>query len=172
MVGLFPLSHLEHGASVKRFVSFQFLNVKHSVGLHGRVMSPSQGCYLTQTQNKHKQTSMPWVGFEPTIPASERAKTVHALGRAATVIGLSKITPRYFTWLTKGIFRQFNVRWASWGLSLIILVWCPRYISLWQGPRRKHLFQHFLCCCARTRRHGNLFVSRSLPSNGSTCYSV
>jgi hypothetical protein len=30
---------------------------------------------------------MPRVGFEPTIPASERAKTVHALKRSATVIG-------------------------------------------------------------------------------------
>jgi hypothetical protein len=30
---------------------------------------------------------MPWVEFEPTIPAFERAKTVHALDRAATVIG-------------------------------------------------------------------------------------
>jgi hypothetical protein len=30
---------------------------------------------------------MHWVGFEYTIPASERAKTVHALDRAATVIG-------------------------------------------------------------------------------------
>jgi hypothetical protein len=30
---------------------------------------------------------MPWVGFEPTIPAFERAKTVHALERAVTVIG-------------------------------------------------------------------------------------
>jgi hypothetical protein len=30
----------------------------------------------TQTQNKHKyETSMPFVGFEPTIPASEQAKT-------------------------------------------------------------------------------------------------
>jgi hypothetical protein len=28
------------------------------------------------------------VGFEPTIPASERAKTVHALDRSATVTGL------------------------------------------------------------------------------------
>jgi hypothetical protein len=27
------------------------------------------------------------MGFEPTIPASERVKTVHALDRAATVIG-------------------------------------------------------------------------------------
>jgi hypothetical protein len=30
---------------------------------------------------------MPLVGLEPTIPAFERAKTVHALDRAATVIG-------------------------------------------------------------------------------------
>jgi hypothetical protein len=29
------------------------------------------------------------VGFEPTIPAIERAKTVHSLGRAAAVIGIS-----------------------------------------------------------------------------------
>jgi hypothetical protein len=41
----------------------------------------------TKTQNKRIQTSIPWVGFESTIPASERAKTVHALDRAATVIG-------------------------------------------------------------------------------------
>jgi hypothetical protein len=30
---------------------------------------------------------MPYVGFEPSIPESERAKTVHALDRAATVTG-------------------------------------------------------------------------------------
>jgi hypothetical protein len=41
----------------------------------------------TYTQNKRTQTSMPLVGFEPTIPALERAKTVHALELAATVIG-------------------------------------------------------------------------------------
>jgi hypothetical protein len=34
---------------------------------------------------------MPRVGFEPTIPALERAKTVHALDRAANVIG-----PEYY----------------------------------------------------------------------------
>jgi hypothetical protein len=27
---------------------------------------------------------MPYMGFEPTIPASEQAKTVHALDRSAT----------------------------------------------------------------------------------------
>jgi hypothetical protein len=37
-------------------------------------------------------TSMPCVGFEPTIPASERAKTVHVLDRSATVTGLLYIT--------------------------------------------------------------------------------
>jgi hypothetical protein len=42
----------------------------------------------TQIQNKRTQTSMPLVGFEPTIPVVERAKTVHALDHAATVIGL------------------------------------------------------------------------------------
>jgi hypothetical protein len=30
---------------------------------------------------------MPSVGFEPTIPAFQRAKTVHALDRVATVTG-------------------------------------------------------------------------------------
>jgi hypothetical protein len=39
-----------------------------------------------QTQNKRTQTSMPRVGFESTTPVFERAKTVHALDRAATVI--------------------------------------------------------------------------------------
>jgi hypothetical protein len=51
------------------------------------VISPSQGRYLTQTENKHRQTYIHRVGFEPTIPAFERAKTVHDLHRAATVIG-------------------------------------------------------------------------------------
>jgi hypothetical protein len=39
----------------------------------------------TRTQNKRLHTSMPQVGFEPKILVFERAKTVHALERAATV---------------------------------------------------------------------------------------
>jgi hypothetical protein len=35
------------------------------------------------TWHKHEQTSMPWVGFEPTIPAFGRANTFNALNRAA-----------------------------------------------------------------------------------------
>jgi hypothetical protein len=34
---------------------------------------------------------MPLAGFEPTIPVFKRAKIFHALDRAATVIGSSKI---------------------------------------------------------------------------------
>jgi hypothetical protein len=45
----------------------------------------------TQTQNKRTQTPMPQVGFEPTIPVFERAKTVHASDRAASVIGTEEI---------------------------------------------------------------------------------
>jgi hypothetical protein len=62
-----------------------------SVGLLRSEISPSQGRYIHTEQHKHNkrtQTPMPCVGFEPTIPASERAKTVDALDSAATVIGL------------------------------------------------------------------------------------
>jgi hypothetical protein len=62
---------------VKRFVSLQFLDLRESVGLLGRGISPSQGRYLTQI-------SMPQVGFEPMIPVFERAKAVYAVDRAAT----------------------------------------------------------------------------------------
>jgi hypothetical protein len=35
----------------------------------------------TQAQDKRTETSMPWMGFETTIPAFERGKTVNALER-------------------------------------------------------------------------------------------
>jgi hypothetical protein len=41
----------------------------------------------TQTQNKYTKTTIPSVKLEPTIPAFERMKAVHALDRAAAVIG-------------------------------------------------------------------------------------
>jgi hypothetical protein len=34
---------------------------------------------------------MPWMGFEPRVPASARAKTVHVLDRSATVTGRSEL---------------------------------------------------------------------------------
>jgi hypothetical protein len=72
----------------------QFRNhFSQTVWLLGRVISPSQGRNLNTGQHKHRinaytpQTSMPWVGFEPMTRASEQAKTVPALDRAATVAG-------------------------------------------------------------------------------------
>jgi hypothetical protein len=56
---------------------------------------------ITQTQNKRTQTSIPRVGFEPTVPEFERAKTVHALERAATVIG---------NWLALAMEMRWGVR--------------------------------------------------------------
>jgi hypothetical protein len=49
---------------------FSILISTRLVGLLGRAISTSQGCYLHTGQ--HKQTSMPWVGFEPMIPAFKR----------------------------------------------------------------------------------------------------
>jgi hypothetical protein len=72
---------------------FSFMSILQTVGLLGRVISPLQGLYLNTGQDKPRiniytyQTPMPHVGFEPTIPASERAKAVHALDRSVTVTG-------------------------------------------------------------------------------------
>jgi hypothetical protein len=80
---------LEHRTAVKRFMSLQCLNPKTVGRSPWTGISSSRGRYLhstTQTQNKRIQTPMPRVGFEPTIPVFERAKTVHVLDRAVTVI--------------------------------------------------------------------------------------
>jgi hypothetical protein len=47
---------------------------------------------------------------------------------------------------------------------------CPRYVTPWHGPHRKHGIQQFPYWCAWTLCRGNLFVSRSLPSKASTRY--
>jgi hypothetical protein len=80
-------SHLEHRASVKRFVSLQFLNPRTVGRTPWTGDEPFASPLPTQTQNKRRHTSMPWVGFKLTIAVFEWAKTVHALDRATTVIG-------------------------------------------------------------------------------------
>jgi hypothetical protein len=82
-VYLFLLLPLEHRTSVKRFFSLQFHNLRHSVGLLEWGVSPSQGRYLHK-QNKHRQISIPRVGFKHTIPVFERAQS----DRATTVISI------------------------------------------------------------------------------------
>jgi hypothetical protein len=78
---------------VRPWPLFQFLNLIHSRQNSldkGLARREAATCTQdSQTQNKSIQTSMPQVGFEPTIQVFERAKTVHALHCAATVIGYS-----------------------------------------------------------------------------------
>jgi hypothetical protein len=74
-LALFPVAPtLEYRASVNRSVSLQFLNPK-TLGRTPRMGDQP----VVRTLPIQTQTSMPWVGFEPTIPAFERAKTVHCL---------------------------------------------------------------------------------------------
>jgi hypothetical protein len=77
---------------IARFFSFLILYTVGKTPWTGDepVARPLPTYRTTQTQNKSTGTSMHWVGSEPTIPAFERAKTVHALYRAATVIGDSR----------------------------------------------------------------------------------
>jgi hypothetical protein len=74
---------------MKLSVSLQLLDLGQSVGLLGRVISSSQGLYLyTNTENAHTTLNIhARVGIEPTVPASARAKTVHALDRSVNVTG-------------------------------------------------------------------------------------
>jgi hypothetical protein len=69
------------------FFSLQFLNTRTVGRTPWTGDQPFARPLPTETQNKRRHTPTPWVGFEPTIPVFERAKTVHALTRAATVIG-------------------------------------------------------------------------------------
>jgi hypothetical protein len=69
---------------------FSFL-IFHTVGMNPWTWDQPVARHThktAQTQNKRTQISIPQVGFEFTIPAFERAKTVLALDRAATVYGV------------------------------------------------------------------------------------
>jgi hypothetical protein len=70
-------------------VSLQFLNHK-TVGrtpwTEAQPVARPLPTHRTQTQNIRRQTSMPWVGFEPTITVFERAKAFHSFNRAAALI--------------------------------------------------------------------------------------
>jgi hypothetical protein len=73
-----------------RFFSFLILYTDGRTPWKGdqHVAKPLPAYRTTQTQNKRTHTYMPRVGFEPTIPPFERAKTVHVLDRAVIVIGI------------------------------------------------------------------------------------
>jgi hypothetical protein len=92
---------------------FQFLDL-----LDGRtpwtrdqpVARPLPAHRIAETQNKRTQTSTPQVGFEPAIPVFHRAKKVHALNLAATVIGLG-VHQHYIKLISK--FYDIRLRFHS-----------------------------------------------------------
>jgi hypothetical protein len=68
---------------------FQFLNPTQSQDPMIGGTAPRKAATYTQNNTNTELTnteSMPRVGFEPTIPVLDRAKTVNALDLAATVI--------------------------------------------------------------------------------------
>jgi hypothetical protein len=79
---------------------FSLVLYTQTVGLLGRVIGPSQGLYLNTGQHKHRKTHThthththtkhpcPKWDSKSQITTSERAKTVHALDRSATVTGI------------------------------------------------------------------------------------
>jgi hypothetical protein len=67
---------------VNRFVSLQFLNLRQLVGLLGWDISPSQGRYLTQTQNKHRHPCLEWDStHDPSVRAGEGSSWLRPSGR-------------------------------------------------------------------------------------------
>jgi hypothetical protein len=83
---------------------FQFFDLfTQSVGPLGRGISQSKGRCLHTGQFNHRINTQrhPW--FEPTIPVFERAKTVYALDRGATVIG----SPMIYLSLISGCRNKF-----------------------------------------------------------------
>jgi hypothetical protein len=122
---------------------FQFLNL-YAVGRtpwtgNQAVARPLSAHRTTQIENKRTQTSMSRVRFEPTIPVFERVKTVHALDRAATVIG--RITAKR--------------RLMSFGM------WCPAVLGNKYQSRRHHVRDDStrIHHCKNLISHGNYQVS-------------
>jgi hypothetical protein len=56
---------------------------------------------------------MPWVGFEPTIQASERTKIVHAQDRSATVTGFREYYYMNIIWDIKIIPHLFHIQFIA-----------------------------------------------------------
>jgi hypothetical protein len=99
------------------------------------VARPLPAHRTAQTQNKRTQTSMPQVGFEPTIPVFEREKTVHDLDRAPTVIGsfflipIWKVSSNFLQWMEFSFHFRINKNHITklWDISLLDIVSISRY---------------------------------------------
>jgi hypothetical protein len=127
------LHFLEHRADLS--VSWSFTDGRTPWTCDQLVARPLPKHRTTQTQkNIHThQTSMPWVGFETTIPAPKRAKTVHASDRLATVTGLDVISVRQMCATRRS--RAEGTTTVNIPLFLINLPTTSMSWTLWLGSR-------------------------------------
>jgi hypothetical protein len=87
-----PSTHLEPFIGLWPLFSFLILyTVSRTPWTGDQPVARPLPTHRTTQKNKRTQTSMPRVGFEPTIPVFERSKTVHALDSAVTVIGYLRL---------------------------------------------------------------------------------
>jgi hypothetical protein len=89
------------------------------------MISSSQGLYLyinTEKRTHKQQTSMPCVGFGPTIAASEQAKIVHALDRSAIVTGKHRNCFYLFTFICINIAEE-GLPLQDGDMKLILLLY-------------------------------------------------
>jgi hypothetical protein len=72
---------------------------------------PKHRTTWTQKNAHTHQSSMPWLGFELTIPASKRAKTVHALDCSATVTVMNTLETKisWVAWNVMHIFQSHSL---------------------------------------------------------------
>jgi hypothetical protein len=68
--------------------------------------------YLTTHNTHNRQTSMPLVGFEPTISAGERPK-IYALDRAANGTGANQLYHAPHLNLTGMLFMVFEIKYSD-----------------------------------------------------------
>jgi hypothetical protein len=102
---------------------FVGLIYRHSVGLFGRWIDPSLGLYLYTGQHnteRRGQTSMGWVGFEPTVTVNNRHKASSS-DRAATVnqVFIARLVngDRIFVYITSQLIMFFCTYYCCWFYS-------------------------------------------------------
>jgi hypothetical protein len=122
-----PASHQRYSAPRRRFITFTYIsNIKGRSDISAfsklspkRISFSVRTCFQIFSENGKKKFNIQFKiltakehlsalllkstekSVEPTIPASERAKTVHASDRAATVSGIFAIY--FFQWLFQPI---------------------------------------------------------------------
>jgi hypothetical protein len=113
---------------------------------------------------------MPQVGFEPMIPLFERAKTVHALDRAVTVVGIGDLHRSFDKRLQiKFPFLRYNPILYEDGIEVTYFLINSRSYKILMSEYGlyKHLFR--ACLYGDYLRKYNEIYSGSTQYNISSC---